>query len=219
MVQATDGNWYAYFADRVQARTADQTIVDADGTVGNGLDFGKFCSSASTFGAGLNLFTETVGVAVARNATTGTGTNGTDGTADFVNCNTAVGVLSGNARQNNVVRENKSINGPFNNLGVSGQNVNLWPFIQLYDLTVSGSVVVQYNKGGGVQSTTLTFDTVEGFIGEELDRSAYPRGAQVHYTITDIGLNIDPTDEDSWTFQASPTNQTTAYQVFDENGA
>ena len=36
---------------------------------------------------------------------------------------------------------------------------------------------VQYNKGGGVQSTTLTFDTVDQYAGVELDRTTYPQGA------------------------------------------
>jgi hypothetical protein len=223
MVQGTDGNWYAYFADKTQAQRADQTIVAGGtdglaGVTGFGLDFGVFCSSASTFGTSA-LFTQTVGVAVARlNAT-----NGTQGTTTpFIACDDADGTVdavgAAASRQNNVVRENKTINGAANNLGLSGQTANLWPIIQLYDFTVSGNVIVQYNKGGGVQSTTLTFDTVEGFISEQADRSSYPRGAQVHYTITDVGLNIDPTDEDSWTFQTVSTNKTTHYQVFDENG-
>src|SRR3989475_11209568 len=45
MAQATDGNWYAYFADRNQAIAADKTV----GSPGKGLDFGQFCSSTSTF--------------------------------------------------------------------------------------------------------------------------------------------------------------------------
>ena len=32
-------------------------------------------------------------------------------------------------------------------------------------------------------------------------------------------MNIDPTDEDSWTFGTLPTNATIYYQLFDENGA
>src|SRR5690242_17233666 len=44
MAQGTDGNWYAYFADRDQAIKADQNApVD-----GAGLNFGNFCSSDST---------------------------------------------------------------------------------------------------------------------------------------------------------------------------
>ena len=32
-------------------------------------------------------------------------------------------------------------------------------------------------------------------------------------------MNIDPTDEDSWTFGTLPTNATVFYQLFDENGS
>ncbi len=37
MVQAVDGNWYGYFADRTQAETADATTTSA----GFGLDYGS----------------------------------------------------------------------------------------------------------------------------------------------------------------------------------
>src|SRR5438132_5800233 len=40
VAQATDGNWYAYFADRNAALNADST----SGAKGKGLDFGGFCS-------------------------------------------------------------------------------------------------------------------------------------------------------------------------------
>ena len=39
----------------------------------------------------------------------------------------------------------------------------------------------------------------------------------MHATITDLWLNIDPTDEDSWTFSTVGTISTN-YQVFNENG-
>ena len=117
-----------------------------------------------------------------------------------------------------MLREAKDLN---NNrrvdLGQIGLSYSIWPFIQLYDLNPTGNVKIQYNKGGGVQSTTLTFDTVDQFAGLELDRSTYPLGAQVHATVTDAWLNIDPTDEDSWTF-GTQRGGTTHYQVFDENG-
>jgi hypothetical protein len=60
---------------------------------------------------------------------------------------------------------------------------------------------------------------IEGMAKIDVDRTVYPRSAQVHATLTDLWLNIDPTDEDSWTFGALPTNATTFYQLFDENGA
>ena len=61
----------------------------------------------------------------------------------------------------------------------------------------------------------------EGYSSSSLDRTIYPRDALVHLTISDLWLNIDPTDEDSWTFAANSTNSTsfgTYYQVFNENG-
>ena len=82
----------------------------------------------------------------------------------------------------------------------------------------TGSVVVTYNKGGGAQSTTLTFDTVDQFANLESDRTVFPTGANVHLTLTDIQLNIDPTDEDSWTWGTNSSNSTVYYQLFTENG-
>ena len=39
----------------------------------------------------------------------------------------------------------------------------------------------------------------------ELDRTSYPSGAEVFVTISDVQLNQDPTDEDSWTFNVNST--------------
>ena len=124
----------------------------------------------------------------------------------------------------NVIREAKAINrgGGVNDVapGQVGINERYWPFVQLYgDFSTGGSVVVQYNKGGGAQTATLTFDTVEEFASIDLDRTTYPQGAQVHVTVTDTWLNIDPTDEDSWTWDTHGDNRDSAYyQIFDEGG-
>ena len=48
--------------------------------------------------------------------------------------------------------------------------------------------------------------------------SDLPKSSQVHTTITDVQLNIDPTDEDTWVFQTNPSNATVYYNVFNENG-
>ena len=93
----------------------------------------------------------------------------------------------------NVVSEAKSPNDANND----DLPTNNWPFIQLYEFNPTGNVTVQYNKGGGAQSATFLFDTLVSDIS--LDRQVYPTGAQLHATITDAWLNIDPTDEDSWT--------------------
>jgi hypothetical protein len=248
MAQATDGNWYGYFADKTQATVADSTTTATKG--GIGLDFGQFCGAASNkFNSDetTQMFSDTVGVAIPVRSDTTANTFGVNGTTTIVACNTsfngnaiisansthinesAAGPVAGAAGTvntsvsgtvENVVREAKKINtitSHNNGIGQIGlKDDGLWPFIQLYDLTTGGNVIVKYNKGGGVQTTTLLFDTYPD-VTETLDQSKYSQGSQVHFTVSDPWLNIDPTDEDSWTFA---TNSTKAiyYQVFNENG-
>ncbi|CAE6486890.1 hypothetical protein [Candidatus Nitrosotenuis uzonensis] len=219
MIQAVDGNWYGYFADRNQAQIADQTVAAA-GVQGVGLDFGSFCSNTSTV-TGFSV-SETVGIAIPTDSNQGTqGTAPITGVCTVANTNTTTIM--------NVIREPKepnngtgtAIRGQIGLAGkAAGSHLNdPWPFIQLFNLNPTGNVVVQYNKGGGVQSTTLKFDTVDQFAKLQLDRASYPRSAQVHVTVTDIQLNVDPTDEDSWTFATNATQGTkTVYQTFNENG-
>ncbi len=215
MAQATDGNWYGYFASRVQATAADEAV----GQESEGLDFGTFCASttaSSVFGVS---FAETTGFAVARVTAVG-GTNGTAGSvaSPFVDCTTA-GPNNG-LLQNHVVRENKTLNtNPAVPTGQIALAAVTWPVIQLYDFSVGGNVVVNYNKGGGTQTTTLTFDTIpSNLINVASDRTTYPLGSAVHLTMTDPQLNIDPSDEDSWTWVTLVGNSSLFYQAFDENG-
>jgi hypothetical protein len=153
MVQAVDGNWYGYFADETMVNTADGTTK----TSGVGLDFGDIsdvATAGTTIGGSASFFSDANAVAHP----------GTD--------------------EVNVVREAKDANaGQPGGLGdfTSGQigiNDMFWPFVQLYPLNPTGNVVVQYNKGGGAQTTTLTFDTVDQFAGAELDQSSYGQGIQ-----------------------------------------
>jgi len=229
MAQATDGNWYGYFADRAQAQKADATQNLGLTYNGTGLDFGVFCSPTSATSLLGASFSQSVGVAIARQLPAGgattLGSQGETSTGSTITtaCSSGVNPVAG--LHNNVVRENKTLNGGSTTVNV-GQiftrgvfNSNYWPIIQLYNFNPTGNAVVQYNKGGGVQSTTLKFDTVDQFAKLDLDRSTYPQSAQVQATVTDVQLNIDPTDEDSWTFGTISTNATTYYSVFTEDGA
>ena len=217
MVQGVDGNWYGYFADRDRAEYADSTVKTVSPTgdpanAGSGLDFGTLCNVDSAGKLVTVDFGDSDGVAIPRAIT-----------VDEDDNTSCTGDVGGN-NINNVVRESKlpsnvvpKSEGPAT--GQIGINATYWPFIQLYELNPTGNVIIQYNKGGGAQSTTLTFDTVDNYAGVELDRTKYPLNAQVHATVTDLWLNIDPTDEDSWTFATNATNGLdTFYQVFDENG-
>ncbi len=220
MVQASDGTWYGYFADKDQALIADGTV--AERFAGSGLDFGTFCSENTDISGSGSIvsITETVGMYVGSMPTV----------EDDGRCTAPLD----DTDNQNVLRQERDING-FPSPEVAGQigiNPNYWPFIQLYNLAKGGNVNVLYNAAGGVQSTTLTFDSVEQFAKLELDRAKYSHNTQVHATVTDWWLNIDPTDEDSWTFNTNLQDENNLasvegsniqpggvyYQVFDENG-
>ena len=201
MTQATDGSWYAYFANVDKAQQADSTV----GLAGEGLDFGVFCSrntSSSVIGISLS---ETDGFTIPRDAT-----GSTNGNISFSECTSSpTGV-----NLNNVVRNAKSINTNSNvPTGQIGLDVNAWPLIQLYSFD---DVVIQYNPGGLPQIVSLEYDESQN-ISFNIDRTLYPKNAAVFLTINDFQLNQDPTDEDSWTFDVG-TTPSTFYQAYDENG-
>jgi len=202
MVQATDGQWYAYFANVEKAKIADSTV----GSVGKGLDFGVFCSRDTTIF--VVDFSDTDGFSFPGDS----GITGTDGTTSFQQC---TGTSTSSLFENNVVRQPKSINTNSNvPPGQIGLNATAWPIIQLFSFD---DVEIQYNRAGGVQKVELEFDEIEN-ISLTLDRTHYPTNSEVFIVIEDIQLNQDPTDEDSWTFNINSPNAV-FYQAFDENGA
>ena len=204
MVQATDGNWYAYFANVEKAKIADSTV----GLAGKGLDFGVFCgrdTASTVFGISLS---ETDGVAVPQS----------DGLTGFKNGDSSLtactGSPTGSANLNNVVRQAKSINTNSNiPVGQIGLDSDAWPLIQLYSFN---DVTIQYNPGGSPQQVSLEYDDMKN-ISFSLDRDLYPVNSEVFLTVNDFQLNQDPTDEDSWTFDVD-SNPSTFYQAFDDSG-
>lgn len=231
MAQASDGNWYGYFADVKQAQIADATQI---GGSGKGLDFGKFCSSSSAGTATGVDFSETNGIAIARSAP-----GSADGTSSVSNTitttctglvNHAVSSITGDKSNllDHVIRENKTLNtnapgGRIGQISSPASNqafVDAWPIIQLYDFSgFPTPVTIQYAKAGSVQSVTLVFDRIpSNMIGIVSNRAYWPRGGQVHGDLIDPQLNVDPTEEDSWTWGTSASNNTLFYQVFDRSG-
>ena len=190
MVQATDGNWYAYFANVEKAKTADSTV----GLPGKGLDFGSICTTTdATVAIGVDL-NDADGVAYPYDSCTGAYDNSI-----------------------NVVRKAKSPNPTIpDTVGLGGQIgivEDTWPFIQLFSFD---DVTIQYNSAGTPQRVDLEYDEIPN-ISFSIDRDIYPNNAEVFLTVNDFQLNQDPTDEDSWTFNIeSPI--ATFYQAFDNSG-
>ncbi|MGI0062230.1 MAG: hypothetical protein ACREBA_07235, partial [Nitrosotalea sp.] len=244
MAQGTDGNWYAYFADRNQAVLAANTAQKS----GMGLNFGGFCDPTSSI-SGLNsgvTFTDTKGFTIARGgfgsvnhtksaavdqtvtntfplcnianpqnpgnptAYTPVGTTSVAGTTDALTSN----------QMEHVVRENKTLNTNISGFHALPSYVYIWPVIQLYDFSaIPSTVTVDYQKNGGDQIVNLTFDRIpQNLITTTTDRNAYPQNSQVFVQVNDPQLNIDPTEDDSWTWGTSSTNNTMYYEAFTRNG-
>ena len=115
MIQATDGNWYAYFADRDSAEKADSIQASVGTSIYNGvgLDFGSFCSNTSA-GSYLGFtLTETSGVAIPISGAakpSGSDVNGNiNGGTITANC-AGIGSTSTATNGTGVVREPKSVN-------------------------------------------------------------------------------------------------------------
>ncbi|WP_316507268.1 hypothetical protein [Nitrosopumilus sp.] len=130
MVQASDGNWYAYFANVDAAKTADSTV----GAPGQGLDFGVFCDrDTNVFGIDLS-----------------------ESDGFFVPRSDCIGSLGSD--MNNVVRNPRSINtNPAVPPGQIGLDEDAWPLIQLFSFD---DVTIQYNAAGGAQQADLEYDEI-----------------------------------------------------------
>jgi len=130
-----------------------------------------------------------------------------------------IGVNGTANAQQNVVREaptlsNQTTSSEYGNIRLGA---NLWPLIQTLDMPSKGDVEIVYSRGGVNETVTLTFD--DGADGLTFDKEVYGLNHEVGVTLTDWNLNLDPTDEDVWTFATLPSNSSMFYQLFDENGA
>ncbi|MCH7648334.1 MAG: hypothetical protein IIA83_06990, partial [Thaumarchaeota archaeon] len=242
MAQAIDGHWYAYFADKTMATRADEiNLKDPDkfeDTAGANLDFGGFCGPDTTdtdIVGSSGGFPQTEGFAIARSLVGDGKTKDevlvevvpTQGTTTFVSC-VFIGPsddpdISSQYRtgpDNHVVREAKQLNTNPNAaaIGQIGLVEETWPIIQLFDFEPTQDVVIFYNRGGDPQTVTLRFEDLDDFTHVKFDRDFHPQNSELHITLIDGQLNIDPTDEDSWTFDTETSSLATIYQMYDESG-
>ena len=142
MVQATDGNWYGYFADKQNAQNADSPKSD----------YGTFCDRRTIISLkDQELFGDTTGIAI-----NGDADNGAQGNFEID------GHFCSNLNQKsitNVIDNPPKVNTNRNiSHGQIGININAWPIIQLYSFKNGGDIIVQYNRGGGALTTKLIFN-------------------------------------------------------------
>jgi len=104
---------------------------------------------------------------------------------------------------------------------------------QTWEFKDDSSVTIVFEAPGASEEVVLTFETagtgMEDYAYMELDRNSAPQGAQIHMTIYDQQLNLDPTVTDSVAFLTNGTygvshNASKAFNAltsseFGDNGA
>jgi len=202
MTQGSNGKWYVYVVDASQSAlwTADD----------NGVEFGTLCTSGlSTEESATDLIVNTttdVYVAVTPNVDD-TGENGNcldadgmHGTADDSSGSTDRQDLTAVVLQNAPALSNPD--GDEANQGQRAHKLNAsgygsWPYIISVDLNTDN--LVEY----GSDSINVVYGNTDDETSISLANKNPGDNTEVHLTITDPALNIDPTTADVWTFSLS----------------
>jgi len=102
---------------------------------------------------------------------------------------------------NNPVTSNNDASSTLGQIGLNGTE---WPFIQTFDFT-QGEFDIVLEQAGSDEVVTLDYNSadIDDYASLTLDRTSGPQGAEVHITITDNQLNIDPTNEDIVVFDVT----------------
>jgi hypothetical protein len=183
MVQAVDGNWYAYFGDKTKVAAAD--------TSDNYLDFGTDGTPSITIGD----FNEANNVYYNAGSTSATPTTVPKNYPALSNFNNTDSTQGSSAAA-----------GQYYGIGQIGVQSAQWPIIQLYDLTIEDFDVV-YEQAGADEVVSLTWDTLEDYASLVLDRNSGSQESEIHLVITDNQLNVDPTSEDIVVFYVATDDE------------
>jgi hypothetical protein len=199
MAQGVDGNWYGYFGDEAKVEAAD--------SASNNLNYG---TTGQKTAAGLALasgnFDEATDVVIGQGAATDKQSPNT--MAGTVTNPPVLSAWNGTGANTGSVVSGFSANSTQGQIGIIDENH--WPIIQLYTLTSSSGTYhfdVVYEQAGAneVVSLTYTSDDLDDYASITLDRNSASQESDVHLTITDAQLNIDPTAEDIVIFQVTST--------------
>ncbi len=192
LTQVADGTWRAFVADKSSA-------VNADAITSTSLDFGTSCGTSLDVPEGFAEGDETTYLETIGGSVSGTCDNPNGGTASAFNVLTNQIAMT-HADSNITGMLHGQVGHDVHDTGVA--NDQSWPFIYAIDFsatnyfTYSGdTVVMTYGpEEAGSSISTPNFVT---------------QGENVAVTITDNGLNIDPTTAEKWTFTTSTTARTT----------
>ena len=217
--QASNGKWYVYVVDKSQS-----VLMDGDD---NGMEFGFACDS---HGIGVSESATSLivgtGTAVWATAIASQGDTATGGDGSCLDLDGARGTTddtSGTTERSNlteaVLQNAPSLsdhNDAGTDLGQMGHKLNAsgygsWPYIVSVDLNDDN--VVEY----GSDSINVVFGNTDDETSISLANRNPGDRTEIHLTITDPALNVDPTTADKWIFDLGEAVSATTV-IFGNNG-
>ena len=219
MTQATNGKWYLYVVDASQS-----ALFDADA---NGFEFGVLCTAGlGTEESTTDLIVGTstdIYAAVITGAGVGVITdNGTCLDADGMqsNLDDTAGTTSRDDLTAAVLQNAPALSNPDGDEANQGQRAHKlnasgygsWPYI--ISVNLNDDNIVEY----GSDSINVVYGNTDDDSSIELTNRNPGDRAEVHLTITDPALNIDPTTADIWKFSLASTAAAPAV-IFANNGS
>ncbi|MDC0154337.1 hypothetical protein OAJ02_06395, partial [Nitrosopumilus sp.] len=213
MTQGSDGYWYAYFGS--------VTHIEAADAADNNLDFGQQTAVVNTNIVNSTGSTFTTAGNMGARGSAVTGGQCTAVTTDCGGVITNYPALSnyngtwqgdgtgGSTKGSPNGDGSYHVNGQ---IGVTSGTQGEWPFIQTFDFTI-GEFDVRLEQAGADEVVSLDYDNadLDDYAGIELDRTSASQGSEVHLTITDNQLNIDPTSEDIVTFLVTSGSESVSF--------
>jgi len=134
---------------------------------------------------------------------------GTAGSVSGVTFNSAITVYTSSSSTTiNVINHPPTLS-PFGDGQINVDTNDEWPFIQALDFTLE-TIEIRYEQPGPDEVVTLKHDNddIDDYASFGLDRAAASQNSEVHITITDQALNLDPTAEDVVMFRVTDTDGT-----------
>jgi len=198
MAQGADGFWYAYIADYTASNTANGTTNNVSFGVSKlprGYD--SVLGTDSTTPLSEMNATNTATIWVSTNGATGPSIkNGTS----VVQSPPTLSAWNGT----NPTLPVQGLSAGNKTIGQIGIQHEEWPMIQTFAFDI-GVFDIVLEQAGPDEIVTLDYNSADlmDFAGIEIDRPGATQGSQVHLTITDNQLNLDPTNEDIVIFRTT----------------
>lgn len=211
MTQATNGKWYLYVVDKSTASVAEAQTT--------GLEFGILCTSGiggvgvatTDIDSSPAIYAEALKTPNTQGVTQEGGCEDLDGAVETTD--DAASTVARELLTDAVLTDAPTLSDPDNDRTNLGQRVHVlnasghgsWPYIIAQDLSDNNSVTY------GDDSINVAYGNTDDETQIYLTDNTPGANAEIHITVVDPALNIDPTAADIWSYDLSDrtANRTT----------